>query len=66
MRTETEGCRRGVRRIAAAAGAVAVAGVVLLTVSAGGSNRAYSVRAIFDEAANIIPGENVKIPDLAT
>ena len=61
MRTETEGCRRGVRRIAAAAGAVAVAGVVLLTVSAGGSNRAYSVRAIFDEAANIIPGENVKI-----
>src|SRR5437764_4064390 len=61
LSTETEGCRRGVRRIAAAAGTVAVAGVVLLAISAGGSNRAYSVRAIFDDAGNIIPGENVKI-----
>jgi ABC-type transporter Mla subunit MlaD len=34
---------------------------VLLAISAGGSNGSYTVRAIFDDAANIIPGENVKI-----
>ena len=34
----------------------------LLVVSAGGSATAsYTVRAIFDNAANIIPGEDVKI-----
>jgi phospholipid/cholesterol/gamma-HCH transport system substrate-binding protein len=51
------------RRIAAVAVLVAVAAVVgvLLATSAGGSNGSYSVRAIFDDAANIIPGENVKI-----
>jgi ABC-type transporter Mla subunit MlaD len=35
--------------------------IVLLALSAGGSNGGYSVRAIFDDAGNIIPGENVKI-----
>jgi ABC-type transporter Mla subunit MlaD len=35
--------------------------VVLLALSAGGANGSYTVRAIFDDAANIIPGENVKI-----
>jgi len=39
----------------------ALAAVVLLATSAGGSNGDYTVRAIFDEAGNIIPGENVKI-----
>jgi ABC-type transporter Mla subunit MlaD len=34
---------------------------VLLATGAGGSNKSYSVRAIFDDAGNIIPGENVKI-----
>jgi ABC-type transporter Mla subunit MlaD len=34
---------------------------VLLSLSAGGSTGSYTVRAIFDSAANIIPGENVKI-----
>jgi ABC-type transporter Mla subunit MlaD len=35
--------------------------ILLLAISAGGSNTTYTVRAIFDDAANIIPGENVKI-----
>jgi phospholipid/cholesterol/gamma-HCH transport system substrate-binding protein len=39
----------------------ATAAAVLLATSAGGSNGAYTVRAIFDDAGNIIPGENVKI-----
>jgi ABC-type transporter Mla subunit MlaD len=39
----------------------ALAAVVLLATSAGGSSGSYTVRAIFDDAANIIPGENVKI-----
>jgi phospholipid/cholesterol/gamma-HCH transport system substrate-binding protein len=41
--------------------AVALLVVVLLATSAGGSGGGYTVRAIFDDAANIIPGENVKI-----
>jgi phospholipid/cholesterol/gamma-HCH transport system substrate-binding protein len=39
----------------------ALAAVVLLSVSAGGSNGSYTVRAIFDDAGNIISGEDVKI-----
>jgi phospholipid/cholesterol/gamma-HCH transport system substrate-binding protein len=42
-------------------GLCALAAVVLLAISAGGSNGSYTVRAIFDDAGNIIPGENVKI-----
>jgi ABC-type transporter Mla subunit MlaD len=34
---------------------------VVLATGAGGSNQSYTVRAIFDDAGNIIPGENVKI-----
>ena len=34
---------------------------MLLATSAGGSNGSYTVRAIFDDAGNMIPGENVKI-----
>ena len=41
--------------------AVSALVVVLLATSAGGSNGSYTVRAIFDDAGNIIPGENVKI-----
>jgi phospholipid/cholesterol/gamma-HCH transport system substrate-binding protein len=53
----------GARRIAAVAVLAAVGALVavLLATSAGGSNGSYEVRAIFDDAANIIPGENVKI-----
>ena len=51
------------RRVAAVAVLLAVAAIaaVLLTSAAGGSNGSYEVRAIFDDAGNIIPGENVKI-----
>jgi len=45
-------------------GAASVAGLVVivaLSTSAGGSNGGYRVRAIFDDAGNIIPGEDVKI-----
>ncbi|MHB8532378.1 MAG: MlaD family protein, partial [Solirubrobacteraceae bacterium] len=35
--------------------------VLALALSAGGSNGGYSVRAIFDDAGNVIPGEQVKI-----
>jgi phospholipid/cholesterol/gamma-HCH transport system substrate-binding protein len=53
----------GTRRVAAVAVLVAVgaAVAVLLATSAGGSNGSYRVRAIFDDAGNIISGENVKI-----
>ncbi len=39
----------------------ALVAVVLLATSAGGSGGSYTVRAIFDDAGNIISGENVKI-----
>ncbi len=47
--------------IAGAAGVVALAVVVLLSLSAGGNNGGYTVRAIFDDAGNVIVGEDVKI-----
>ena len=61
MRTQTVGWRRGARNLAVAACLAAVAAVVLLAISAGGSSGSYTVRAIFDDAGNIISGENVKI-----
>jgi ABC-type transporter Mla subunit MlaD len=39
----------------------ALLAVLLLAVSAGGANKTYEVRAIFDDAANVIAGEEVKI-----
>jgi ABC-type transporter Mla subunit MlaD len=47
--------------IAGAAGVAALIVVALLSVSAGGSNGGYTVRAIFDDAGNVISGEDVKI-----
>lgn len=61
MRTQTVGWRRGAAAVVALLGVAALAAVVLLATSAGGSNGSYTVRAIFDEAGNIISGENVKI-----
>ncbi|MGO9762292.1 MAG: MlaD family protein [Solirubrobacteraceae bacterium] len=55
------GWRRLAAGIAGAAGVAAVVIVVLLATAAGGSNGGYTVRAIFDDAGNLIPGENVKI-----
>jgi len=61
LRKQTAGWRRGAARAAAAAGVAALLVALLLAIGAGGSSGTYTVRAIFDEAANIIPGENVKI-----
>ena len=61
MRTENVGWRRVATGLAGAACAAALLLVLLLSVSAGGSNASYTVRAIFDDAGNIISGENVKI-----
>ncbi len=52
----------GRRRVAAGtAVACLVVAAVLLALSAGGSNGNYEVRAIFDDAGNVISGEQVKI-----
>jgi phospholipid/cholesterol/gamma-HCH transport system substrate-binding protein len=56
-----EGRRSWVAGIAGAACVAAFSILVLLAVSAGGSNGGYTVRAIFDDAGNVISGEDVKI-----
>jgi phospholipid/cholesterol/gamma-HCH transport system substrate-binding protein len=61
LRTQTVGWRRGAAGIAVALCVAALLAVVLLSISAGGSNGSYTVRAIFDDAGNVIGGENVKI-----
>ena len=61
MTKESVARRRGLARLAGAACAAVLLVVGLLAVSAGGSNHEYTVRAIFDDAGNIIPGEDVKI-----
>jgi phospholipid/cholesterol/gamma-HCH transport system substrate-binding protein len=61
LRTQTVGWRRGAAAVVALLCVAALVVAVLLATSAGGSNGSYTVRAIFDEAGNIIPGENVKI-----
>ncbi len=58
---QTVGRRRGAAALAVLLGVAALVAVVLLATSAGGSNGNYTVRAVFDDAGNIIPGENVKI-----
>ncbi len=61
MRQKSVGWRSGAGRVAVGACAAALVVVVLLAISAGGGGGGYTVRAIFDDAANVIPGENVKI-----
>ena len=61
MRTKSVGWRRWAAGLAGAACLAALVAVVLLATAAGGSNGSYSVRAIFDDAGNLISGENVKI-----
>ena len=60
MRKETVGSRRW-RAGIAGAGILAVVALLALAISAGGKNKTYTVRAIFDDAGNLIPGEDVKI-----
>ncbi len=55
------GWRRWAAGLAGAACVAALVAIVLLATAAGGSNGSYSVRAIFDDAGNLISGENVKI-----
>jgi phospholipid/cholesterol/gamma-HCH transport system substrate-binding protein len=61
VRAQTVGWRRGAAAVAVLLAMAAIAAAVLLSTSAGGSNGSYTVRAIFDDAGNIISGENVKI-----
>jgi phospholipid/cholesterol/gamma-HCH transport system substrate-binding protein len=61
LRTEFEGWRRLAAGAAGAACVVALVVVTVLATAAGGSSGGYTVRAIFDDAGNLIPGENVKI-----
>jgi len=61
LRTQIEGWRRWTAGIVGAVCAAALVVVVLLATAAGGSNGGYTVRAIFDDAGNLISGENVKI-----
>ncbi|HTR89324.1 MAG TPA: MlaD family protein, partial [Solirubrobacteraceae bacterium] len=60
--SQTSGSRRRGAAIAVGAlCAVALLVAVLVATAAGGGGGGYSVRAIFDDAANIIPGEDVKV-----
>ncbi|HEV3318516.1 MAG TPA: MlaD family protein [Solirubrobacteraceae bacterium] len=60
--SQTSGWRRGPVAVVGVLGMAALVAVTLLTVSGcGSSGGGYTVRAIFDDAANIIPGEDVKI-----
>jgi phospholipid/cholesterol/gamma-HCH transport system substrate-binding protein len=59
--SQTSGWRRGTVAIVGALCVAALVAVVLLATSAGGSGGGYTVRATFDDAANIISGEDVKI-----
>ncbi len=47
--------------IAGGLGVAVLVGVILLATAAGGSSGGYTVRAIFDDAANIVVSEDVKI-----
>jgi ABC-type transporter Mla subunit MlaD len=61
VRKETFGRRGFAAGVAGALCLALLVVVVLLALSAGGSNKSYTVRAIFDDAGNVIPGEDVKI-----
>lgn len=59
--SQTSGWRRGPVAVAGVLGTAAVVAVVLVSGCGGSGGGGYTVRAIFDSAANIIPGEDVKI-----
>src|SRR5437588_10782481 len=59
--SDTPGRTGWTARVLGVAGTLLLVAVTLLALSAGGSEGSYTVRAIFDDAGNIIPGEDVKI-----
>ncbi len=62
MRKRAVGASRSGAAVAIAGGVCVVAVVaILLATSAGGSSGGYTVRAIFDDAGNLVTSENVKI-----
>ncbi|HEX5224386.1 MAG TPA: MlaD family protein, partial [Solirubrobacteraceae bacterium] len=61
MRKERARRRGPAAAFAGLVGLALLAAVALLALSAGGKNKTYTVRAIFDDAGNIIPGEDVKV-----
>ncbi len=61
LRTQIPWWRRRTAAVAGVLGALVLAVAVLLSTSAGGSGGGYTVRAIFDDAGNVISGEDVKI-----
>ncbi len=64
MRRSSVG-RRGAWGFLAAAALIAAAlATVLLSTAAGGPNGSYRVRAIFDDAANLTEGEEVKVDEV--
>jgi ABC-type transporter Mla subunit MlaD len=61
VRAERAAWSRWAAGVAGVICAGALVGIVLLSTAAGGKNHTYTVRAIFDDAGNIISGEDVKI-----
>jgi phospholipid/cholesterol/gamma-HCH transport system substrate-binding protein len=61
VRTQRAGRKGWAAGAAGGLGLAALVAVVLLALSAGGRNHGYTVRAIFDDAANVISGEEIKI-----
>jgi len=61
VRTQIALCRRIVAGVAGAFCIAALAAGVLLPTAAGGSGGSYTVRAIFDDAGNLVTGEDVLI-----
>jgi phospholipid/cholesterol/gamma-HCH transport system substrate-binding protein len=61
VRTQIAWWRRIVAGVAGALCVAALAVTVLLATAAGGSGGSYTVRAIFDDAGNLVSGEDVLI-----
>jgi phospholipid/cholesterol/gamma-HCH transport system substrate-binding protein len=61
LKTQSARWSKGWAAVAGAAAVLVVALIVVLATSAGGSNGGYRVRAIFDDAGNIVSGEEIKI-----
>lgn len=61
MRRRRKGRRRRLATLGGVLAGAAILAALLFSIAAGGSSGGYRVRAIFDDAGNIISGENVEI-----